>query len=156
MERLFNFLAEDAIVLNMKSSSKEEAIEELIDVVVARGELAAKDKPAVLKAVMEREKRGSTGLGYGIAVPHVRESPHVSGMTGAFGRSEEGIPFNAVDGSSVHLIFMILGGQGTGDEHAQLLRKLAKLRENEHFLRFLRDAPDVTGAVEVIREMSGL
>lgn len=155
MDRLLNFLTEDSIVLEMKSTTKEEAIEELIDVVVARGELAARDKPAVLKAVMEREKRGSTGLGYGIAVPHVRESPHVKGLTGAFGRSGDGIPFNAVDGNRVDLVFLILGGEGTGDDHALLLRKLAKLRENEHFLRFLRDARDVPSAADVIREMTG-
>jgi mannitol/fructose-specific phosphotransferase system IIA component (Ntr-type) len=155
MERLFNFLAEDAIVLDMKATTKEEAIEELIDVAVARGSIDGADKSAVLKAVMEREKRGSTGLGHGIAVPHVRECPQVNGITGAFGRSEHGIPFNAVDGGAVNLVFLILGGEGTGDEHAQLLRKLARLRENEHFLRFLRDARDVAAATEIIREIAG-
>ena len=155
MERLFNFLADEAIVLDMKAATKEEAIEELIDVVVARGGLAASDRAAVLKAVMEREKRGSTGLGYGIAVPHVRECAQVSGITGAFGRSGDGIPFNAVDGNPVDLVFLILGGEGTGDEHAQMLRKLARLRENEHFLRFLRDARDVPAAAEIIREIAG-
>ncbi|MGE0712598.1 MAG: PTS sugar transporter subunit IIA [Planctomycetota bacterium] len=153
--KLLGFLASDAIVLDMQSTGKEEAIKELLQVLVDQKEVDAGDQDAILKAVLDREAIGSTGLGDGIAIPHVKDCKHVEGLTGAFGRSEGGIAFDAIDGRPVHLVFLILGGAGTTDEHIQVLRKLAALRMNQHFLRFLRNAEDQQGLVDTIQEMAG-
>ncbi|MEZ6186422.1 MAG: PTS sugar transporter subunit IIA [Planctomycetota bacterium] len=83
----------------------------------------------------------------------MRDCEHVDGLVAAFGRSEDGVPFEAIDGNPVHLIFLILGGSGTSDQHTQFLRTLASLRQHEHFLRFLRDAPDAASAWDTIKEM---
>lgn len=155
MTKMLGFLAEDAIVLDMESTTKDGAIRELIQRVVKSGAVAASDEEELLKRVLEREARGSTGLGEGIAIPHVKDCPTVRGLTGAFGRSEAGIPFDAIDGNPVHLIFLILGGTGTADEHVGILRKLAALRQNEHFIRFLNDAKDADAAADIIRDMAG-
>ncbi len=153
--KLLGFLHQDAIILDMKATTKEDAIRELIDEAVKHGEVAEQDREAVYQQVLEREKRGTTGLGDGLAVPHVKDCKNVQGLTGAFGRSKRGIPFQAVDGNPVKVMFLILGGEGTAGEHIQVLRSLASLRQNEHFLRFLRDARDREGVVDVIREMMG-
>lgn len=153
--KLLGFLSEDAVVLDMKARTKEEAIRELARVVIASGEADAANEEKIVKAVLDREARGSTGLGDGIAIPHVKDCPDITGLTGAFGRSSRGIAFDAVDGHPVHLIFLILGGAGTASEHVGILRKLAALRMNEHFLRFLRDEQTSAGVVETIREMAG-
>lgn len=153
--KMLGFLDEDAIMLDMKATSKDEAIRELIQLAVDKGGLSAKDQDKIVQRVMERETRGSTGLGDGIAIPHVKDCPNVTGLTGAFGRSEAGVPFDAVDGNPVHLVFLILGGEGTASEHIEILKKLAALRMNEHFLSFLRDAKDVDAAVDIIKEMAG-
>src|SRR5579883_3368404 len=135
--KLLGFLDRDAIVTELQASTKEEAIKELLAVAVARG-------------IMEREKKGTTGLGDGIAVPHVKESPVVKSLCGAFGRSKTGVPFDAVDGKKVHLVFLILGAKGTAADHIAILKKLAGLRQNEHFLRFLRESKDKDAIAEVI------
>jgi mannitol/fructose-specific phosphotransferase system IIA component (Ntr-type) len=153
--KLLGFLNENAIELNLAATSKEEAIKELIQLAVDKGGMSSKNQDAVFKAVMEREARGSTGLGEGIAIPHVKDCSHLEGLTGAFGRSEEGIPFDAIDGNPVHLVFLILGGEGTATDHIEILKKLAAARMNEHFPRFLRDAEDVKAAADIIREMAG-
>jgi mannitol/fructose-specific phosphotransferase system IIA component (Ntr-type) len=153
--KLLGFLSQDAVVLDMKSAAKEDAIKELIQVLVDQGEVSADDHEAILKAVLDREAIGSTGLGDGIAIPHVKDCPHVEGLTGAFGRSAEGITFDAIDGKPVTLMFLILGGPGTSDEHIQTLRKLATLRMNNHFLRFLRNAEGHKAVIETIQEMAG-
>ena len=153
--KLLGFLSEDAVLLDMNASTKEEAIRELIKVVVDAGELEPGKSEAVFKQVLEREARGSTGLGGGLAIPHVKDCPHVKGLTGAFGRSEGGIPFDAVDGNPVHLVFLILGGGGSTPQHLEVLKKLAALRLNEHFVRFLRDAKDASAATDTIKEMAG-
>ncbi len=153
--KLLGFLSENAIVLDLSATTKEEAIRELTRVVIQSGDADEKEEEKIVQAVLDREARGSTGLGDGIAIPHVKDCQFVSGLTGAFARSTRGIPFDAVDGHPVHLIFLILGGPGTADEHVQILRKLAALRMNEHFLRFLRDEKDASGVVETIKEMAG-
>jgi mannitol/fructose-specific phosphotransferase system IIA component (Ntr-type) len=153
--KLLGFLEEDAVVLDMKAGSKDEAIRELLQVTVKHGGFPQQHLETVYKQVLEREKRGSTGLGDGIAIPHVRECPQIQGLTGAFGRCKRGIKFDAVDGNPVNLVFLILGGEGTGGEHVKILRTLASLRQNEHFLRFLREAKDQSGIAEIVKEMAG-
>lgn len=153
--KMLGFLSQDAIVTDMRSAAKEEAIKELIQVLVEQGQVSGDDEDAILKAVLDREAIGSTGLGDGIAIPHVKDCPQVEGLTGAFGRSSSGIQFDAIDGKPVHLVFLILGGPNTTEEHIQVLRKLAALRMNTHFLRFLRNAEDHQGLVDTIQEMAG-
>lgn len=155
--KLLGFLEEEAVVLEMQSRTKEDAVRELLQVTIKHGGLAASQLESVYKQVMEREKRGTTGLGDGIAIPHVRECKEVQGLTGAFGRfpAKKGIKYDAVDGNPVNLIFLILGGEGTAAEHVKILKTLASLRQNEHFLRFLRDAKDQPSVVDTIKEMAG-
>lgn len=156
--KLLGFLDEDAVVLDMQARTKEDAVRELLKVAVEHGGFPAQHLETVYKQVMEREKRGTTGLGDGIAIPHVRESKEIQGLTGAFGRvvgKGKGIKFDAVDGNPVNLVFLILGGEGTASEHVKILKTLASLRQNEHFLRFLRDAKDKPAVVDVIKEMAG-
>jgi mannitol/fructose-specific phosphotransferase system IIA component (Ntr-type) len=152
--KLLGFLDREAIKTELQASTKEEAIRELIDLAVARGLVEQKHQEEIARGVLEREKRGSTGLGDGIAVPHVKESPHVKSLCGAFGRSKSGVNFDAVDGKKVHLVFLILGAKGTSNDHIAILKKLAGLRQNEHFLRFLREAKDRETIADVIEEMS--
>lgn len=153
--KMLGFLSEKAVVLDMKATSKEEALRELIGKVVETGDISKSDESAIVKAVLAREAKGSTGLGDGLAIPHVKDCPKVEGLTGAFGRSETGIPFDAIDGRDVDLIFLILGGAGTTSDHIQILRKLSQLRMNEHFVRFLRDAEGHKSVVDTIKEMAG-
>jgi mannitol/fructose-specific phosphotransferase system IIA component (Ntr-type) len=152
--KLLGFLDRDAIVTELKASTKEEAIRELLDVAVARGLIEAKNEDEVAQGILERERRGSTGLGDGIAMPHIKECAVVKQLCGVFGRSKSGVAFDAVDGKKVTLIFMILGAKGTNAEHIAILKKLGGLRQNEHFLRFLREAKDKEAIAEVIEEMA--
>jgi mannitol/fructose-specific phosphotransferase system IIA component (Ntr-type) len=152
--KLLGFLDREAIVTGLSATTKEEAIRELVSVAVSRGLVDAKHEAEVAQAVMDREKKGTTGLGDGIAVPHVKEHPHVKALCGAFGRSTTGIPFDAIDGKRVTLVFLILGAKGTSADHIVVLKKLAGLRQNEHFLRFLREAKDRDTIAEIIEEMA--
>jgi len=152
--KLLGFLDRDAIVTELQASTKEEAIRELLKLTVSRGLIETKNEEEIARGIFEREKKGTTGLGDGIAVPHVKESALVKQLCGAFGRSKGGVPFDAVDGKKVHLVFLILGAKGTNQEHIAILKKLAGLRQNEHFLRFLREAKDKDEIAEVIEEMA--
>lgn len=151
--KLLGFLSEESVKLDIEATSKEELLKELLGVLVESGEIPKGDEGSILKSLMEREAKGSTGLGDGLAVPHVKDCAKVTGLTGVFGRAQTPIPYDAVDGRPVDLIFLILGGEGTQQDHIGILRKLAQLRMNEHFLRFLRDSEDHRTVVDTIRDM---
>lgn len=154
--KLLGFLEEDSILLDVQAVTKEQVIRELVAVLEKNGRLIKKGKVVedVTKSVLEREKIGSTGFGGGIAIPHVKASPHVKELTGAFGRSSTGVDFGAVDGQPVKLFFLVVSPIDGTAEHLAVLRKLAQLGRNDHFLRFLRNARDEKDVASIIEEMA--
>ena len=129
---------------------------ELVDVLVESKELPAANRDEVIRGVMKRERLGSTGIGAGLAMPHVKQSPDVPRMMGVFGRSEEGIEFDAVDGERVHLFFLLLSPPGDPGQHLEALKLLASLTRDENFRKFLRSAVGVDGIVETLAEVGEL
>ncbi len=90
---------------HMQATTKDEALEELLDLFVEAKEV--KDKHIVLDMLKQRETLGSTGIGKGIAIPHGRTTA-TGDILVAFGTSDNGIDFDAMDGEPVHLFFMVI------------------------------------------------
>jgi mannitol/fructose-specific phosphotransferase system IIA component (Ntr-type) len=148
--KLLGFLNPEAIITDLEGVTKEEAIRRLVDVVVSAGEIAEGDREAVVAQVLAREEKGSTGLGGGVALPHVKGTEIVKGLCGAFARSESGVDFDAVDGRPVHILFLILSSKKQVDEHIAILKKISGIRENEHYLSSFRRAEDRDALVQLI------
>ena len=128
---------------------KSAVLEELTQALAAAG--VTKDPESILELLRQREALGSTGIGKGIAVPHVR-STLVSERVILLARSRKGVEFEAVDGAPVHLIFLILAPPIEPDPvYLKLLAeivhsvRLAKVRQK------LLDAPTFEAAREVLR-----
>lgn len=118
-----------AISVNLKANTKEKVLQELTELLIASNEMKEKDKDEIVKVLSARESIGSTGIGYGVAIPHGKSSSVESVML-AIGYSKEGIDFESIDSKPVHLFFLLL----TSPEHGQLhLKVLARLS------RFLKD-----------------
>ena len=118
-----------AVTVSLKAGTKKQVLEELVDLLIADNEIEAKSKGKIIKALSARENMGSTGIGYGIAMPHAKCEVVESVML-AVGYSQKGINFKSVDGKPVHLFFLLL----SSPEHDQLhLKVLARLS------RFLKD-----------------
>lgn len=113
-------LNRETMVLDMKAQTKEEAIDELIDVLDQAGKLH--DRLAFKKTVWQREKESSTGIGEGVAIPHGKSNA-VKTPAIAFGRSREGIDFASLDGEPAHLFFLI----AAKDAHVSHLETLSQL-----------------------------
>ena len=96
---------ENLFVPNLKTKTKEGVLNELVDLLVSEGKI--KDKEILLEMLHQRESLGSTGIGKGIAIPHGRTIASTKLLI-VFGKSTKGVDFNAMDGQSVHLIFMIV------------------------------------------------
>lgn len=109
------------IDIDMKATTKEEAIEELIDLLDSMYFL--KDKDRVLADVLEREKSMSTGMQNGIALPHARTAG-VDKPVMAIGIHKKGIDFQTIDGTPAHIIALIASSEGDPAPHMQLLASL--------------------------------
>lgn len=101
--RLRDYFASDAIGLELKVTSREEALPAMVDLLGVDQESAS----TLLKILIRREQLGSTGVGQGIAIPHCRATV-VPRLRLAFGRVPVGIPYDAIDGGMVYHLFLIV------------------------------------------------
>lgn len=153
--KLLGFLDPKAIVTNLEDCSKEAAVRKLVDAAATTGAFKDSDKEAIVEQVMAREMTGTTGLGGGVALPHVKGTEHVTELCGAFGRSVEGIDFDAVDGQPVHVLFLILSPADARERHIEILRRISEIRENEHYLSSFKRADGADGLARLIGTVGG-
>lgn len=135
--KLCNLLKTKLIELNPKGKNKMKLICELVNIASRSGKL--KNKKAFLRAVLERERLGSTGIGNGVAIPHAK-SKVIKDFILVFAKSKEGINFGALDGEEVHLFFMLASPQDSIGEHLKILAKIAHLMKDKFTIELLRRA----------------
>jgi len=151
---LSDILTSDSIIADLKAADRWAAIDELIDQLVAAGRIAPADRAAVSAVIRRRETSMSTGIGYGIGIPHASTNL-IKTVVGAFGRSKTGVAFDALDGQPVKLVVLFLVPQGEFQKHLHTLADIAKLLHRSEFRQALEEAPDGAGIYRIIRENSG-
>lgn len=149
--KLAHLLTEDRILLDMTAEEHWPAIVELIDHLVATGALPADQREETLVALKEREEQVSTGIGYGVAIPHTF-SEKLDQVVAVFGRSAAGIDFEALDHSPVHLVILFIVPRKDYHLHLQTLAAIAKMFTNGEIRRRLGAA---RGCQEVLEIFAG-
>lgn len=122
---LGNLLSKDLILPEMQSTERWSAIVELVDLLVARGRVRAEDRDIILAALRQREETMSTGIGFGIAIPHA-SSDRISEVVAAFGRSSKGIEFDSLDNAPVKFIVLFVVPKDQFQTHLRTLAAIAK------------------------------
>jgi fructose-specific phosphotransferase system IIA component len=122
---LGSLLSVDQIIPEMKASERWAAIVELIDLLVEKGRVHREDRDSILAALRQREETMSTGIGFGIAIPHA-SSNCVSEVVAAFGRSSSGIEFDSLDNSPVRFIVLFVVPKDQFQVHLRTLAAIAK------------------------------
>jgi mannitol/fructose-specific phosphotransferase system IIA component (Ntr-type) len=137
--KLSELVRKGTIVSRLKSVDRDDAIAEIMDALVAAGVVKPELRKDLAEAVLERERRGSTGFGKGVAVPHVKhvKIPH---MAAAIALSENGVDFNALDKQPVYSIFLLLSPAERPEEHLQAMEVIFKNLSQDKFRRFLRQS----------------
>lgn len=151
--KLFDFLIKGATVADLKARDKDSVIAELLQSLVKHKAVKKENYKKVLNKILEREKEGSTGIGKGLAVPHLKQTRYVSRMVGVFGRCREGIDYGAIDGAPCRLFFLILTPRESDDRHIRALKKVAQLARNADFCRFMVEVKDVREIVDLLEEV---
>ena len=136
---LASLLTVDQIILSMRASGHHEAIVELVDHLVQRDLVGADYREDILQSLQEREDKISTGIGSGVAIPHAF-SDAAEKVLAVFGRSEEGIDFEALDNAPVHNIVLFIVPRKEYHLHLQTLAAIAKLFTNREVRQRLADA----------------
>jgi fructose-specific phosphotransferase system IIA component len=136
------------VKLNVKD--KTAALEKLVDVLSKRREVGSKEK--LRRAVKDREKILSTGIGGGIAVPHAK-IPQVKKFCAVVGISKTGIHFDSLDGKPVHVVFMIAAPENSHDEYLRILKQLAHTLKDEQYKNRLINAKDANQVIEIFSEI---
>ncbi len=116
-------LTVETISLDLKGNDKEEILAEMVDLLSASGHI--RDKEAVLKAVTDREKRMSTGMQNGIAIPHGK-TDSVDCLVAALGIKREGIDFGALDGQPSTIFVMTVSPDSRTGPHIQFLAEVSR------------------------------
>jgi PTS system fructose-specific IIA component/PTS system nitrogen regulatory IIA component len=119
------FLAPKAILRDLRATTKGGAVREILGQLAATGAVDMSELESTIAAILEREGKGSTGIGNGIAIPHASHSS-VNREVGAVARSQAGIEFDSLDGGRVHLIFLLLSPPNRPADHIRALAAIAK------------------------------
>lgn len=149
--KLADIIVDDALIPQLKSGERDDVIHELLDALVAAGAVAKSLRDDLSKLIIDREKKGSTGFGKGVAVPHVKH-PKIKSMAAAIGVSATGVDFNALDKAPVFSVVLLLSPEDKPDEHLQAMENIFRNLQNDTFRRFLRQATTQKDIRELISE----
>jgi PTS system nitrogen regulatory IIA component len=141
-----DLVAPEAIVPALKVSSKKQALQELAERASA---LTAQNEKAIFEVLLQREKLGTTAVGYGVAIPHGK-LPKLTKMFGLFARLDRAIDFEALDGQPVDLVFLLLAPEGAGADHLKALARVARLLRDQDTANKLRAAHDAQALYAVL------
>ncbi len=126
-------LTAEHIELDSQACSKRALITELANL------LTSIDADAVMEVVMAREQLGSTGIGHGVAIPHGRMADLPTLML-ALARHREGVDFDAIDESPVHIVVLLLVPDSDDRQHLELLAQLARSLQDASFRQQIMQA----------------
>jgi mannitol/fructose-specific phosphotransferase system IIA component (Ntr-type) len=122
---LASLLTSEQIVPEMQATERWPAIVELIDLLVRLGKIERTSRESILAALKQREETMSTGIGFGIAIPHA-SSEDVTEVVAAFGRSPTGIEFDALDNAPVKFVVLFIVPKNQFQTHLRTLASIAK------------------------------
>jgi mannitol/fructose-specific phosphotransferase system IIA component (Ntr-type) len=147
-----DFVCFKAIVPELKAKDRDGAITELVTALVKAGKIKSSNSTEITKAVIKREKEASTGMGKGVAVPHVKHSS-VKEAVVAVGRSSRGIDFSALDKQPVYSVLLLISPVDNPEKHLQAMENIFKHLQQEKFRKFLRQAQAAAQVEDLLREV---
>lgn len=147
--KIMDFLSKKAILTDIKSTKKDEVIKELVDTLIAAGEIEKRCRNKLIDALMTRESLGSTAIGQGIAIPHAK-SDCVDKLVAAFGLSKKGVDFDSLDGEPAYIFFLLVAPQDSAGPHLKALARISRLLKDKYFRDSLRACTDDKSVVKII------
>jgi mannitol/fructose-specific phosphotransferase system IIA component (Ntr-type) len=146
-----DFFCFKAIIPELESRDRDGVISELVKALEKAGCLGKGGSQPLIKAVIKRENEASTGMGKGVAVPHVK-SEAVSSVVAAIGQSSKGIDFRSLDKQPVYSVVLLISPKDKPDKHLEAMEKVFKHLQQDKFRKFLRQSRTVEQITELLEE----
>lgn len=145
--KIQDILQKNSIITNLEPSDKTGLLTQMGKYLASLYDL--KDQDLIVRKILDREAEMSTGIGYGIAIPHAR----IEGIERVYmvaGRIVKGIDFNAIDEQPVHLLFMMLSPANASNQYTQLLSSLSRIMSYEEIRSSLIETEDSGKFLDII------
>jgi len=149
--KIMDFLSKNAIIADIKSTKKEDVINELVNALIEAGEVDKRSTGKLIDALMAREALGSTAIGQGVAIPHAK-SDCVTKLMAAFGLSKKGVDFDSLDGEPAYIFFLLLAPQDSAGPHLKALARISRLLKDKYFRDSLRASEDAKAVIKIISQ----
>lgn len=149
--KLADIIVNDAICPQLKATTREEAIAELVKALADAGAVAKNSVEDVTKSVIQREKQATTGIGKGIALPHAKVLT-VKKPIAAIGCTKAGLDFSSLDSKPVYAVILMLSSPDKPDEHLQAMETIFRHVQRDMFRKFLYQANTQQDVVDLINE----
>lgn len=147
--KLSKLIKSEFIKIPLKADTKEEALKEMVRFLTDTHNLEHFDE--ILEKVLEREKKMSTGIGYGIAVPHAKYDG-IKDICLAVGVAKEGVPFEAIDDEPVHLIYVMISPAETAEPHILTLSAISRMMSYDDMRHLLKEAKDADEFLSLLKD----
>lgn len=146
-----DFVCFEATVPALQGTDRDSVIGELVSALVGAGQLPSDSAATITAAVIKRENEASTGMGKGVAVPHVKHAA-VSDVLAVIGQTGTGIDFSALDEQLVYSVILLISPVDGADRHLQAMENLFKHLQKEKFRKFLRQCQKPEAFEDLLRE----
>lgn len=148
--KITDYMSEDLIALKLKSKNKDDVLMELADLIAVSPEVHNEEN-VIYKALIEREKLGSTGIGKGVAIPHAKTDA-ADRLTIAFGISKEKIDFKSLDNENVNIFFVFASPMKDSQVYLKVLARISRLIREEEFRNELLACKTPAEVIECINK----
>lgn len=148
---LNDFMVPEAILPEVQSETRDAVIRELVELLASAGHVPKTCIDEIVAKLIERENQGSTGIGKGIAVPHIKH-PRVKEIAGTIGGSKKGIDFSSLDQAPVYSILLLLSPPNDPDRHLEAMESLFAHLQRDRFRKFLRQAETKEAILDLLTE----
>ena len=133
--KISEILDKQAIKIGVTAVTKEDTLKELVKILAQVEDIG--DPDGIVKALIERENLGSTGIGQGIAIPHGK-TDKVKRLIAVLGISKSGVNFDALDGEPVYIFFLLVAPKATAGPHLKALAQISRLLRDSYFCELIR------------------
>lgn len=133
--KISEILDKNGIKIGLTSTVKEDVLKELVEVLGQVEDIG--DQKSIVKALLERESLGSTGIGQGIAIPHGK-TDKVNRLIAVLGVSQQGVNFDALDGEPVYIFFLLVAPKDCAGPHLKALAQISRLLRDSYFCQLIR------------------
>lgn len=149
--KLTDFVVQKAIIPELKATTKEEVIREMVSSLKNVGSISSEDEEAVVAAILKREELGSTGIGNGVAVPHTKH-PSAEELVATVAVSRNGVDFSSLDGEDVFILFLLVSPPDRPGDHLRGLENISRHLRSPDFCNFLKQSVTSKDVWELLSE----